>query len=867
MLIRCKVFFLFLLMVWHLPAAASDLQEEYISQGETLSIEKGCTKSIRWYRKAIRVDPKSRQAAKAYYEIGFCRAMEEDDEGAIESYTKSLQITPAVRPYFSRGKAYFDLGQYERAAADFKQAFALKPDVDEPRAFQYLGSSLLIEEKYQEAIYWLNIGIERNPKDARLLVERAEALFKSENYVDARKDIALAMVLEEGTEAHNILLDFLKLIDDTAQKAALYKVEKPRIADKGKGEKTFKKPEVKGYALDLCLHWGRGCGKPAADAWCHSKGFKEAKRWKVEHDTPPTIVMGNGKTCEAGYCDRISSVTCRGRPVKTAAKRVVISKRPGIKPKETQRVPPLEKQKTLMQQPSNIPVIRDESPASLKQHQRMADSLKRVLADYPLAIMATNKALNFDKRTATFEQLLKDIDTAIVGWEKMRGDTLKLDAVVKRVRRERAGSFGSWGLGFVRNAYAARGVDQDLPAYGAAGSVDTAVDVVGQINNHMKGEVNNPVALLQQARREAQAHSMRVSSMQLQANEATYQDAMGDMWALGQNVLTGIKDGSQVVVAVGTTIITCGASAPVGWVGGTTMAFNNASAAIALMRNGLRYGLGDEEAAVMIEETVEKGVSTVGGVLSIVNATVDENEVDMLMWIGERTVNMVVSSFGHGTVELSLEEQIELRMRQDSAYVPELDPETMARMLEKYGRKPQPVVQSAPSVKMIGKSSGVDEYGGPSSCSQTGYGTGVFTVNFDTGDVEGGFTWKRDLGVCTTSECVERGGMTKLAYASYSCPIQQEISFNGKVDSTGRITATTTTSKVKSGIYSTRKNDPRCNAFNASGDTHGAGILKGKLSSQNRYIKGTLDLWPKPWLHANTKKCEFILRRGDVMSK
>lgn len=76
---------------------------------------------------------------------------------------------------------------------------------------------------------------------------------------------------------------------------------------------VFRDPKVNGYALDVCRMWGVQCGKPAADAFCQSRGFEESVDYAVRKDSPPTRVIGSGQICSEPYCDRIVIVTCTGR--------------------------------------------------------------------------------------------------------------------------------------------------------------------------------------------------------------------------------------------------------------------------------------------------------------------------------------------------------------------------------------------------------------------------------------------------------------------------------------------------------------------------------------------------------------------------
>ncbi|THB77247.1 MAG: hypothetical protein D6B25_07430 [Desulfobulbaceae bacterium] len=79
---------------------------------------------------------------------------------------------------------------------------------------------------------------------------------------------------------------------------------------KKKEKKLFTNPKVSGYALDYCREWGKNCGKPAADAYCKSKGYKNAATYKKVDNKPPTRVIGTGQVCNSPGCDRLSFVAC-----------------------------------------------------------------------------------------------------------------------------------------------------------------------------------------------------------------------------------------------------------------------------------------------------------------------------------------------------------------------------------------------------------------------------------------------------------------------------------------------------------------------------------------------------------------------------
>ena len=80
------------------------------------------------------------------------------------------------------------------------------------------------------------------------------------------------------------------------------------------GTKTFYKPTHGGDRLDLCMNWGQGCGKPAANAFCKAKGYDKTTGYSVDHNiglTSPTRLIGTGAVCDQGFCDGFKKVTCQ----------------------------------------------------------------------------------------------------------------------------------------------------------------------------------------------------------------------------------------------------------------------------------------------------------------------------------------------------------------------------------------------------------------------------------------------------------------------------------------------------------------------------------------------------------------------------
>ena len=76
---------------------------------------------------------------------------------------------------------------------------------------------------------------------------------------------------------------------------------------------TYHKPKWNGDRLDLCLNWGQGCGKPAADAFCQKKGFAKSTGHTIDHDigaSTRTRLITTGAVCDMNFCDGFKKIKC-----------------------------------------------------------------------------------------------------------------------------------------------------------------------------------------------------------------------------------------------------------------------------------------------------------------------------------------------------------------------------------------------------------------------------------------------------------------------------------------------------------------------------------------------------------------------------
>jgi hypothetical protein len=76
---------------------------------------------------------------------------------------------------------------------------------------------------------------------------------------------------------------------------------------------VFENPTINGIRVDRCMKWGPvGCGEPAANYWCRSKGFQRAASWSGT-EIRPTIFQdpqSSVKVCDYFFCGGFTRVVC-----------------------------------------------------------------------------------------------------------------------------------------------------------------------------------------------------------------------------------------------------------------------------------------------------------------------------------------------------------------------------------------------------------------------------------------------------------------------------------------------------------------------------------------------------------------------------
>ncbi len=152
-------------------------------------------------------------------------------EQAVELFTTAivsgeLDVEALAIAYNNRGVAYDQLGDYDRAVADYQEALSLKPDDAMSRrnlrvVLVRRGVALANTGEYQRALTDLSKAIELGPDKAIAWLRRAQVRMESGDLEGAAADLAEARKLAPGDEEIARAEERLAKLGEAAREAAV----------------------------------------------------------------------------------------------------------------------------------------------------------------------------------------------------------------------------------------------------------------------------------------------------------------------------------------------------------------------------------------------------------------------------------------------------------------------------------------------------------------------------------------------------------------------------------------------------------------------------------------------------------------------
>jgi len=147
-----------------------------------------------------------------FYTRGYAYAELKEFERAIEDFSKAIELDPNdAEAYYNRGLAYAKLGKYEQAIKDYDKAIELNPALAD--AYYNRGVAYVKLNKHEQAIEDFSKAIELNPALAEAYYNRGLTYAKLNQYEQAIKDYDKAIELNPTlAEAYaNIGIAYLKI--------------------------------------------------------------------------------------------------------------------------------------------------------------------------------------------------------------------------------------------------------------------------------------------------------------------------------------------------------------------------------------------------------------------------------------------------------------------------------------------------------------------------------------------------------------------------------------------------------------------------------------------------------------------------------
>lgn len=156
------------------------LDAVYIELAGIVAQKDSLNLALSYVQKAYAIDPSN---ANYSYQIGVYSFLTEDFETAIEKFSTAIkQDSKLAKAYNDRGSAYKEIGEHEKAKADFEKAFRLDPLL--VVALTNLGALHKEQENYSEAIRYYSeaLAVDRHNewiRNNRALTYKAQGDFEA----------------------------------------------------------------------------------------------------------------------------------------------------------------------------------------------------------------------------------------------------------------------------------------------------------------------------------------------------------------------------------------------------------------------------------------------------------------------------------------------------------------------------------------------------------------------------------------------------------------------------------------------------------------------------------------------------------------
>ena len=170
--------------------------EIHFNLGNLYAQKEQWQKSIKHYRKAIKIDPKLidayRNIAKVYLKIG-------NEIEAANFWYKGIKLEPGeekIEQYLGLGNTFRSQKQYSKAVDCYRQAIQIQPDLIS--AYHALAKVLNIQGKHKQIISIYRQGIQKNQQSPQFHLALAQALAAQNKWQKASNRFRLALDLDSS---------------------------------------------------------------------------------------------------------------------------------------------------------------------------------------------------------------------------------------------------------------------------------------------------------------------------------------------------------------------------------------------------------------------------------------------------------------------------------------------------------------------------------------------------------------------------------------------------------------------------------------------------------------------------------------------